>query len=208
VLYRRGAHGFVYDTLGGTTSGTFFLQNTREDRYHAIQINLRRKFRDRYGVMVSYTRSRSTSNQVLDFNVDSPIFTSQAAGPYPWDAPNRLITWGFLPFFQLPWIGPLDLGYSAEARTGFPFSVVNDKFQLVGAPGSQRYPAYFSLNVHMEKRFHALGFFWALRGGYDNITGRKNPVAVNNNIQSPQFGTFSGFDGRAFTARIRFLGRK
>jgi hypothetical protein len=31
---------------------------------------------------------------------------------------------------------------------------------------------------------------------------------VNNNIQSPQFGTFSGFDGRAFTARIRFLGRK
>jgi TonB dependent receptor len=208
VLYRRGAHGFVYNTLGGATSGTFFLQNTREDRYHAFQINLRRSFRDRYGVMVSYTRSRSTSNQVLDFNVDSPIFTSQAAGPYPWDAPNRLITWGFLPFFNLPWIGPLDAGYSAEARTGFPYNVVNDQFQLVGAPGSRRYPDYFSLNLHLEKRFHALGFFWALRGGYDNITGRKNPVAVNNNIESPQFGTFSGFDGRAFTARIRFLGRK
>jgi hypothetical protein len=208
VLYRRGAHGFVYDTLNVATAGTFFLQNTREDRYHAFQINLHRKFRDRYGVMASYTRSRSTSNQVLDFNVDGPIFTPQAAGPYPWDTPNRFITWGFLPFFKLPWIGPLDLGYSAEARTGFPFNVVNDQFQLVGPPGSRRYPDYFSLNVHLEKRFHALGFFWALRGGYDNITGRKNPVAVNNNIQSPQFGTFSGFDGRAFTARIRFLGRK
>jgi hypothetical protein len=208
VLFRRGTHVFVYDTLNGASAGTFFLQNTREDHYHAYQINLRRNFRDRYGVMVSYTRSKSTSNQVLDFNVDNPIFTSQAAGPYPWDTPNRLIAWGFLPFFNLPWIGPLDLGYSAEARTGFPFNVVNDQFQLVGAPGSHRYPDFFSLNLHLEKRFHALGFYWAIRGGYDNITGRKNPVAVNNNIQSPQFGTFSGFDGRAFTARIRFLGRK
>ena len=60
----------------------------------------------------------------------------------------------------------------------------------------------------LAKRFQALGFYWAIRAGYDNITGRQNPVAVNNDIDSPQFRTFSGFDGRAFTTRIRFLGRK
>jgi len=207
-LFRHGTGVFVYNTLKGTPGGTFVLQNTREDRYHAFQLNLRRNFRKTYGVLVSYTHSRSTSNQVLDFSVDSPIFTAQAPGPYSWDTPNRLISWGLLPFFKLPWIGPLDLGYSAEARTGFPFNVINDQFQLVGLPGSQRFPSYFALNLHLEKRFQALGFYWAIRAGYDNITGRQNPVAVNNDIDSPQFRTFSGFDGRAFTTRIRFLGRK
>ena len=208
LLWRRGTYGFVYDTVNSTSGGAFVLQNTREDRYHAFQVNVRRNFRKNYGVLVSYTRSRSTSNQVLDFSIDSPLFTSQAAGPYPWDTPNRLVTWGLLPFFKLPCIGALDLGYSAEARTGFPYNVINGQFQLVGVPGSERFPNYFSLNLHLEKRFHALGFYWALRGGYDNITNRENPVVVNNNIESPQFGTFSGFDHRAFTARIRFLGRK
>jgi hypothetical protein len=47
-----------------------------------------------------------------------------------------------------------------------------------------------------------------LRGGFDNITNHQNPFTVNNDIASPQFLTFSNFDRRAFTARIRFLGRK
>jgi len=207
-LYRRGSHVFVYNTLGGAPDGTFFLQNTREDRYRAFQVNLRRNFRQKYGVLFSYTRSSSTSNQVLDFSIDSPLFASQAGGPYPWDTPNRFISYGIFPFFKLPWIGPLDLAYSAEARTGFPFNVINEQSQLVGNPGSERFPNYFSLNLHLEKRFHAAGFYWAIRAGYDNITSRENPTAVNNNIASSQFRTFSGTDSRAFTTRIRFLGRK
>jgi hypothetical protein len=78
----------------------------------------------------------------------------------------------------------------------------------VKPPGTYRFPTYESLNFHLEKRFHALGFYWALRGGFDNITNRQNAFTVNNNINSPQFLTFSNFDRRAFTARIRFLGRK
>jgi hypothetical protein len=64
------------------------------------------------------------------------------------------------------------------------------------------------LNFHLEKRFHALGFYWALRGGFDNLTNRHNSYTVNNDADSPQFLRFSNFDRRAFTARIRFLGRK
>lgn len=207
-VWRQGFHNLVYNTANGAPAGTFFLQNTREDRYHAFQVNLRRSFRATYGVLVSYTHSQSTSNQVLDFSVDTPLYSSQASGPYPWDSPNRVISWGLLPFFKMPWIGALDLAYSAEARTGFPFNVVNDQLQLVGRPGSERFPYFFSLNLHLEKRFHALGYDWAIRAGFDNITDRENPGAVNNNIESPQFLTFSDFDGRSFTTRIRFLGRK
>ena len=71
-LQRNGAHGLVYNTPNGLPGGNFILQNTRKDRYHSFQVNLRRAFRHRYTVFGSYTRSSSRSNQVLDFNVDSP----------------------------------------------------------------------------------------------------------------------------------------
>jgi len=132
----------------------------------------------------------------------------QAPGPYPWDAPNRFLSWGFVPFFKLPLVHELDLAYSTEARTGFPFSVNNDLQELVGPPGSHRFPNYFSLNLHLEKRFRLFGYYWALRGGFDNITDHQNPYVVNTDINSGQFLTFSSYDRRAFTARIRFLGRK
>jgi hypothetical protein len=184
------------------------LQDTRQDHYDAVQINLRRSFGKHYVVMGSYTRSRTTSNQVLDFNVDNPILSPQESGPYPWDAPNRFLSWGFLPFFKLPIIHALDLAYSMEVRNGFPFSANNNLGQIVGAVGAYRFPTYFSLNLHLEKRFRAFGYYWALRGGFDNITNRGNPYAVNTDINSPQFMAYSSISRRTFTTRIRFLGRK
>jgi carboxypeptidase family protein len=217
-LQRQGTHDFVYNTPNNLPGGNFILQNTRDDRYNAFQITLRRSFRQRYTVMGSYTRSSTHSNQVLDFNVDAPILgrvlpgnaiaSPQAPGPLLWDAPNRFLSWGFLPFFRLPIIHELDLAYSAEARTGFPFNVFTDQQLLFGSPGSHRFPTYFTLNLQLEKRFHLFGYYWALRGGFDDITGASNPVVVNADINSPQFLTFSGYNRRAFTSRIRFLGKK
>ena len=204
---RRGTHGFVFNTPNGAPGGSFVLQNTRDDLYRAFQVTVRRGFGKRYMVLGSYTRSTAHSNQVLDFNVDNPILSPQDLGPYPWDAPNRFLSWGFLPFFKLPIVHALDLAYSMEARSGFPFDVYNDLQRLVEPPGSRRFPEYFSLNVHLEKRFHAFGYYWALRGGFDNITNNSNPVVVNADINSPQFLTFSGYNTRAFTSRIRFLGK-
>jgi hypothetical protein len=208
-LEKRGTRGFVYDAANPATIGNFVLENTRDDRYDALQITLRHNFRENYTLMGSYTRSRAHSNQALDFNVDSPIFSAQQPGPYGWDAPNRFLSWGYLPFFRLPIIHKLEVAYSMEARTGFPFNEFNDQQQLTGAPGAHRYPEYFSLNLQLEKRFHALGYYWALRGGFDDITGRCNPYAVNGTIDATHpTPTFSACQGRAFTSRIRLLGRK
>ena len=208
-LEKRGTHGFVYNTLPTATTGDFLLQNTRADRYDALQIPLRHNFRGTYMLMGSYTRSRVHSNQALDFNVDSPVLSPQQPGPYPWDTPNRFLSWGYVPFFKLPVIRQTELAYSLEARTGFPFNLTNDQQQLIAAPGSQRFPEYFSLNLQLEKRFHLLGYYFALRGGFDNLTDHQNPFFVNSNIDplhpSP---TFAAFQGRSFTSRIRLLGRK
>jgi TonB dependent receptor len=200
---RNGVHDFVYNTPGGMGGTNFLLQNTRTDQFYAFILNMRRTFWKRYIVTASYVRSSSQSNQVIDYSLDNPVLSPQVAGPYPWDAPNRFISWGYLPLVK-----GFDAGYSFEAHTGFPFDVVNDQQQIVKPPGAYRFPTYIALNFHLEKRFHAAGFYWALRGGFDNITNRQNPFTVNNDINSPQFLTFSNFDRRAFTARIRFLGRK
>jgi hypothetical protein len=86
--------------------------------------------------------------------------------------------------------------------------VVNSQQQLAEPPGLHRFPTYFSLNLFLEKRFHLFGKYWAVRGGFNNITGRKNPLYVNNDSDSPEFLTFGGFTNRALTTRIRLLSRK
>jgi len=208
LLEKRGARGFVYDATT-PTSTNYLLQNTRDDHYTAFQLTLRHNFRENYTLMGSYTRSSARSNQALDFNVDNPILSPQQPGPFPWDTPNRFLSWGYLPFFKLPVIHQLELAYSLEARTGFPFSLRNDQQQLISAPGAERFPYYFSLNLQLEKRFHLFGYYLALRGGFDNITGRCNPFIVNSIVDPshPQ-PTFTACEGRAFTSRIRLLGRK
>jgi hypothetical protein len=202
-LRREGKDGFVYNTPGGLGGTDFFLQNTRRDRYYSFKVDVRRTFHDRYSITASYTHSRSTSNQVLDYSLDNLVSSPQVLGPYGWDAPNRFISWGLLPLLK-----GFDFAYSLEARTGFPFAIINQQQQLVLPPGTDRFPKYFTLNPHIEKRFHALGFYWALRGGFDNVTNSQNPYTVNNIVGSPQYLRFSSFDRRAFTGRIRFLGRK
>jgi len=195
--------------LQQSAAENFVLQNTRDDRYTAFQVSLRHNFRETYSVMGAYTRSSARSNQALDFNVDNPILSDQQPGPYPWDAPNRFLSWGYVPFFKLPIIHEMELAYSMEARSGFPFSVVNDQQQLVSNVGAERFPEYFSLNLQLEKKFHLLGYYLALRGGMDNITGRCDPFVVNNVVDANHPApTFSACLGRAFTSRIRLLGRK
>jgi len=208
-LEKRGSRGFVYDTVGNNSGGDFLLQNTRDDRYDALQITLRHNFRGNYTIMGAYTRSRAHSSQVLDFNVDGPVLSGQQAGSYPWDTPNRFLSWGYVPFFRLPVFHQFELAYSMEVRSGFPFSLVNDQQQLAGQADAQRFPEYFALNLQLEKRFHLFGNYWALRGGFDNITGRCDPFFVNSVIDSTHpVPTFGACLGRAFTSRIRLLSKK
>lgn len=210
-LEKRGTRGFVYNTSNTITDGAmgFNLQNTRDDHYDALQLTLRHNFKENYAVMGSYTRSSTRSNEALDFNVDNPILTAQQPGPYPWDAPNRFLSWGYLPFFTLPVLHQTELAYSMEARSGFPYSLFNDQDQLISNFGEYRFPEYFTLNLQLEKRFHFLGYYLALRGGMDNVTGRCDPFVVNSVIDANHpNATFAACLGRAFTSRIRLLEHK
>jgi Carboxypeptidase regulatory-like domain len=213
-LEKRGYDGFDYVDEGLTigpnglpSSGLFTLQNSRRDKYDAATISLRHTFEQRYPLFFAYTRSKARSNAVIDSTLDSPFFSPQLAGPLPWDSPNRVQFWGATPF-HMPWIHALEFDYSFDWRTGYPYNVIDLNQELVGAPGQARFLDFASLDLHVEKRFRLFGFEWALRAGFNNITNRPDPAIVQNNIDAPTFGEFGDFRHRAFTGRIRFLGRK
>jgi len=209
---RRGRKGFAFVPVeSGPGENLFALFNSRNDHYDAVEVTARRAFGGRYEWLASYTRSSARSDAVLELSLEDPIFAGQAPGPLPWDAPHRFQTWGWAP---LPrprlWpalFGNLTLAYWLETRTGFPFRVENEEAQLVGPPNSRRFPAFFSLNLHLERRFHFLRQQWAWRAGFNNVTNHRNPNVVNNNIDSPQFLSFTGGQKRALTVRLRFLGK-
>jgi hypothetical protein len=204
---KRGEDGMAYfnacTEIPDCLSGMFQLLNRQTTSYRAARVTARRQFKGDHFIFASYTESKATSNAGLQFNLESPLFSPQLPGPLPWDSPHRFLSWGFVPLIR-----GYDLAYTVDARSGYPFFLVNQNQQLVAGPGADRFPGYFSLDLAAEKRFHLFGFQWALRAGLNNITGRRNPAYVDNNVDSPQFLTYSGSQGRILTGRIRLLGRK
>ncbi|MGA7299763.1 MAG: carboxypeptidase regulatory-like domain-containing protein [Candidatus Sulfotelmatobacter sp.] len=210
-IEKRGVRGFAYNTLNGAVDGNYFLENERDDRYDAFEISARRRFRQYYEIFGAYTRSRAHTNQVFDFSLDIPLLSPQLPGPYPWDTPNRFVGYGVLPFFKLPVLHKVDLVYSTEIRTGLPFNATTDQGRIYPGdpPGTFRLPMYYTVNLQFEKRFHMFGRYWALRGGFDNFTNHANYILANAVLDPTHpVPTFIDGNGRAFTGRIRYLGRQ
>lgn len=203
LVFREERDGLAYEPLpSANDSASFLLQNNRRDRYRALQISFRRTFGEKGGLSATYTRSRTSSNQAIDYSLTTLVFASQQPGSLAWDVPHRFVSNGWAP---TPVWG-LFLSYFFEYRTGFPFNVVNQEQQLVGAPNRLRFPDYVSLNLGVEKHVRLLGRIWAVRLAVVNAGGNANPDSVVNNVDAPDYLTFAGGQKRAFTARIRLVG--
>jgi Carboxypeptidase regulatory-like domain/TonB-dependent Receptor Plug Domain len=202
-LSRHGAHGWDFASQPGNN---FLLLSNKKDQYDAAQLTLRKELKRGYPMVVSYTRSRATSNQTVDFAIDALLVGNQAGGALPWDSPNQVVAWGSYP---LPWkLKKFDLAWSSIWRSGFTFVTIDQFGQIVSGPGQFRYPDFFTVNATVERKFGFHGYRWAARIGIDNVTNRENPTVVDNNVNSPSFLSFFGTDHRTLNGRIRFLGKK
>ncbi len=197
-LLRESRDGFAWESQPG---GTLILQNNRNDRYVAGEIWVRHQFGEKAQIAVDYTRSRASTNEVLDPNLAVLILAPQQPGPLLWDTPSRVVSSGWTP---LPVWGLLLSGFF-EYRTGFPFSVLNEQQQLFGAPNRMRFPQYLSLNLGLEKRFHFRKREWAMRVTGINLANHNNPDTVVNNVDAPNYLTFAGGQRRAFNLRLRLV---
>jgi hypothetical protein len=202
---RRDQHnGFIFDNAPPPeTDNVFYLRNTREDRYRALDVSLAHSIAGKGEFSVDYVRSVARSNKVLEYSVLQLQGGPQASGRLGWDAPNRVVSHGSI---QTNLWGLL-FSYFYEYRTGFPFSVIDASDQVVGPPNQSRFPDYWNLNAAAEKRVKWRNREWAVRLAVINVTGHDNANAVINNVDSTNFGQFGGGQRRAFTARLRLVGR-
>src|SRR5262249_8121595 len=145
---RHGQHAWAFE---GQPGNNFLLLSNKKDRYDAAQITLRKELKRGYPALISYTRSRATSNKTVDFAIDALLTGQQSAGVLPWDAPNQLTAWGTYP---LPWkLKKFDLAASAIWRSGFSFVTIDQFGEIVSGPGQFRFPDFFTLNVAVERKF-------------------------------------------------------
>ncbi len=216
---RRGRDGFSYvntvpegpisSAMFDAYAARFFdaiyaLRNWRRDVYDSFQVTVRQTFRKQYEWLAAYTRSRALSNSVVDINAEDPLIVTDNVGRMAWDAPNRFLSWGYLPTRWPNWA----VAYLLDTRNGFPFSVYDAAGKLTGPLNERRFPFFFELNLHLERKFSFRGHRWAFRGGFNNITNHKNPNIVNGDTSSPNFLQMYGGQGRAANFRIRWLGKE
>jgi hypothetical protein len=209
-LDKRVSNIFTYVNQGGLAalSGNYALTNARQDHDYAAEIEARRNFGKEYTLFAAYTRSSARTNAALDYLPTVSPLGPQQSGPLPWNTPNRVISWGWLPL-ELPWFKKnWDFVYTLDWHNGFPITSVDDNQRVVGAVGSHSFPNYLSFSPGVEWRFHLRGYYFGLRGILENATNSQNPFVVNNNVDSPQYLMFTEPQGRAFTTRIRLIQSK
>ena len=209
-LEKRTSNGFVYANQNGPSalSGPYLLTNSRQNHYDSFEVEARRTFANGYTLFASYTRSSARTNAALNYVPTISVLGPQQSGPLPWDTPDRLISWGWLPFPMPKFKNTWDFVYTMKWQTGFPYTSVNANHEVVGAAGSMRFPNYVSFSPGLEWRFHLRGAYFGLRGVIENATNSRDPTVVNNVVDSPAYGTFSEFLGRSLTARLRLIGSK
>jgi hypothetical protein len=206
-IEKRVSDEFTYADVSNpaATTGNFVLTNARVDHDRMEEIEARHMFRDDYTLFGAYTHATAHTNADLDYVPTTSLLGPQQPGPLAWDTPNRVLSWGWLPFY-LPWFKKSwDFVYTMDWHTGFPFTAINADHQVVGGANAQRFPNYTSFSPGLEWRFHFRGMYLGLRGVMENATNNMDPYVVNNVVDSPLYGTFSEPLGRALTARIRLI---
>jgi hypothetical protein len=176
--------------LGGSTT----LASTGSSEYKELSLSVRQTWRADRELFVSYVRSSSIGD-VNDYgtlitNLDAPLFEPAGQAPLPTDTPHRLRSWATVQFPREIVVSP-----AVEWRTGFPYSLFDVYRHYVGAPNSERFPNYFSLDITTFKTFDIFSRKWDLGLQFFNVTGHFNPRDVISVVDSARFGQFSNSFG-------------
>jgi hypothetical protein len=191
------------------TVDALLLQNNSRSRYREFQAVSRFRFQEGRNIFLSYVRSEARGN-LNDFNTyfgnqKHPVIRPDEYGRQPFDAPHRLLFWGD---FAVPF--NLVLSPVLDWRSGFPFSILDENQDFVGPRNAGgRFPRLLTLDLLVMKalKIRFRGKEYKGRAGFTvfNITNHWNPRDVQNNIASPQFGTFFNSADRSVRLKFEFV---
>lgn len=199
---RLGFREFYVNPVQTVSATQLQLLNSGKGSYREFLWMLRWRFAERGTLYASFVRSRATGelNDYNQFfgNFSSPLIRTNQNGILASDAPNRVLFWGV---FGLP--RKLDFVPTLDVHTGFPFSKLDENWNYVGRRNEAgRFPPFIGFDVKFQYpvdfkfREHRIQF----RAGLSilNVLNHANPRDVQQNLASPQYGTFYNSIGRLF----------
>jgi hypothetical protein len=201
-LFSRSHHQFIVNPQVVPSFGPALLLSDRGgSRYQEFETTLHLRGRESSEYTVSYVHSEARG----DLNIlgqiyvpfEQPFIRPNDCASLPSDVPHRLIAWAR---FKTHLWG-ITAGPFLDFHSGFPYSVLDVLQNYAGKPDSRRFPRFFSLDTKLGKEFR-LPFPWVknhvLRGELTifNLTNYYNPRDVINNLTSPIFGHYLGFQHR------------
>ncbi|MEO8434921.1 MAG: carboxypeptidase regulatory-like domain-containing protein [Pyrinomonadaceae bacterium] len=206
---RHTRRDFMLEPVVNSLEGALLLQNIGRSLYRELQAVARLRFQEGRNIFLSYVRSQARGD-LNDYNsyfgnLRHPVIRPNEYGRQAFDVPNRVLFWGD---FALPY--DIVATPVVEWRSGFPFSLLNEKQDYVGPRnGGGRFPQLFTLDVLVTKGLQIpfRGKKYRGRVGVTvfNITNHWNPRDVQNNLASSQFGTFYNSPGRSFRTKFEFV---
>ena len=179
------------------------FNNSGKSDYRAVQFIVDRPLRTDLRVLASYTYSNVKARPSLSLDFPDPAVEFINEAPVDWSATHRFLSWGYFP---LP--SHLYGSFSVEARSGFPYTTVDDLNHVIGFYNSNKMPAFVAVDTSLEKELpipFGNGKRVAFRVGVTNLFNHFNPRTVDTNINSPDFLRFSDSSRRHFVARLRIL---
>jgi len=211
LLSSRSHDQFILKPLPNFPSGpALLLLGGGASNYREFETTLhfRPTTETEWNISYVHSRARGDLNTLTQVYVpfEQAIIRPDAYASLPSDIPHRIVTWGH--FKTHVWgilANPL-----IDWHSGFPYSLVDERQNYVGQPNGDRFPRFFSVDLKLSKEFR-LPFPWiknhVLRGALTtfNLTNHANPRDVYNNITSPYFEHFVGFQHLFFDTTLDIL---
>ncbi len=206
---RETRRDFIIEPVMLSSGNKLLLQNTGRSRYREFQAVARFRFQEGRNIFLSYVRSQARGD-LNDYNtyfgnLRHPVIRPDEYGQQPFDAPNRLLFWGDVAL-------PKDIVATPvlDWRSGFPYSILNEQQDYVGPRnGGGRFPQLATLDLLVTKGlkipFRKKKYKGRVGLTIFNITNHWNPRDVQNNLASPQFGTFYNSPRRSFRTKFEFV---
>ena len=194
---------FYVDPFTPTASGEaaeLRLFNNGRQSYREFLWMLRWKPTERTSLYASYvlSKARGEINDYNQFfgNFPYPLIRPNEFGRLSSDAPNRLLAWGII---GLP--HKLQAVPVVDIHTGFPFSKFDANWNYVGpANEAGRFPVFVGVDMKVQYPFNFKyrGHHFEFVAGLHVIDAINHfqPRDVQQNIASPNFGTFYNSVGR------------
>jgi hypothetical protein len=187
-----------YIVIPDPLAGELRLTNDGVSSYRELEATTRYMGGARRDLTVSYVWARGTAdlNNYDQFfgNLRNPIIRSNENNLIPTDVRHRLLVRGTFGI-----MGKWDVAPVLEIRSGFPWSAVNEFQDFVGERNrAGRLPVVRTLDFTITRPFRFKG--QRVRAGlkFYNILGASADRDVQNNLASPDYGSFFNPIERSF----------